>query len=208
MRDIRGETSRRQFGEALDMSDASVQKYEEGKAVPSVEAAAKIAELGGVGVDWLLGLTSSVKSEDQNVIAIPHYDIEAHAGSGSMEMVADISKYMSFDTAWFDKYVPPAAILGALDINGDSMQPTLNPGDMIIVNMNRESIKDALAEGGIFVLAVRGDFKVKRLQPMINGSLRMISDNPRYQEEVIPSDILESDVYIQGHVIWIGGPPK
>lgn len=206
LHELQGDMKDIEFSKLCGIPNATMGMYKKG-SLPSIEKASAIAEAFNVSLDWLCGKDTEVTVYPDDLV-IAHYDIEAHAGDGSMEMIADIKNYISFDPSWFKRYVPASAILGAIDVNGDSMQPTLNPGDMIIVNMNREHIKGALAEGGVFVLAVRGDFKVKRLQPKVDGSLRMISDNPRYEPEVITSDMLAEDVHIQGHVIWVGGPPK
>lgn len=199
---------RKHFADEIGISEGAVRKYENG-SMPALDVAGRIADFGNVTVDWLLGReVNQSPAQTSAKRSIPRFDIEAHAGSGAGEMIADITNYISFDEEWFARHVPEAAILGALDVSGDSMADTLNPGDMIIVDMNRDHITNALAEGGIFVFAVRGDFKVKRLQPMLDGGLRVISDNPRYETEVIPPDLLAEDVIIQGHVVWVGGPLK
>lgn len=203
--ELQGDMKDIEFAKLCGIPNATMGMYKSG-SLPSIEKASIIAEKMNVSIDWLCGRDNTVPNNTVSIKrSIPHFDIEAHAGNGAGDMVADISNYISFDEEWFARHVPEAAILGALDVSGDSMAGTLNPGDMIIVDMNRDHITNALAEGGIFVFAVRGDFKVKRLQPMLDGGLRVISDNPRYETEVIPPDLLE-DVIIQGHVIWVGGP--
>jgi phage repressor protein C with HTH and peptisase S24 domain len=204
--ELQGNMKDVEFAKLCGIPNATMGMYKSG-SLPSIEKASAIAEKMNVSIDWLCGRDNSGPTKPLSTKrSIPHFDIEAHAGSGTGEMIADISSYISFDEEWFARNVPEAAILGALDVSGDSMAETLNPGDMIIVDMNRDHITNALAEGGIFVFAVRGDLKVKRLQPMLDGGLRVISDNPRYETEVIPPDLLAEDVIIQGHVVWVGGP--
>lgn len=206
---------RAKAADIMDVAPTTVDNYRAGKTQPKILELLKLLNAAHHPVDYVLQGTEYyhlVTSPDDDDVGnhdfIPKYDIQAMGGNGSFELAPKILSYVTFDKTWFEKYAPPNSVLHAIDVNGDSMAPTLNAGDMVIVNTNTVSIEDALSQGGIFVLSVRGDFKVKRLQPMIDGSLRMISDNPRYQDEIIPKDVLESDVYIQGHVIWVGGPPK
>ena len=138
---------------------------------------------------------------------IPYYEIQAHAGSGGIEPIQDIKNYITFDQTWLDRNVMASSMLGMLDVNGDSMDPTLRNGDIILVDMNETNAKSSLKEGGIFAFSLYGDFKVKRLQPLADGSLSIISDNQHYQTETISPEIRDSDLRIQGVVLKrIGNP--
>lgn len=54
IRSVRGETSQRVFAESLDLSLMGYQNYESGRRMPPGSVLAKISELFGVTVDWLL----------------------------------------------------------------------------------------------------------------------------------------------------------
>jgi len=201
--------SRRALAKVISVSDAAIQKYEEGKSVPAFDVAAKLSEFGGKPLHWLL---TGIENNNQdaslnNKPSIPHYEIQPSAGNGLSEFIPSEGRYVSFDESWFKQFVPIGAVLGMLDVNGDSMMPTLRSGDSIIVNMNQDHITAALAEGGIFVFSIRGDFKVKRLQPMANGDLRIISDNEKYQNETITAEMVADDIHIQAVVIKRIGDP-
>ncbi len=226
LRDLRralGDTEREEFAERLGVSAASLARYERGDSSPNAEVLESYCLQYGVDLHWLIAGQGSMFGEDKmessiakpsdaaassNHRAIPHFDIRAAAGNGSAEMVVDASSYVVFDHTWFQRYVPPRAVLGVLEVEGDSMAPTLMSGDMVVVNMEERAISEALKQGGIFVFSVRGDFRIKRLQPMINGDLRMISDNPRYETETLDADMVAENLQIQGHLIWSGGPPR
>lgn len=66
-------------------------------------------------------------------------------------------------------------------VAGDSMEPTLGDGDVIIVDTARTAI-DA---SGIYVVELAGDMLVKRVQRRMDGSLVLKSDNPAYDPEHI-----------------------
>jgi phage repressor protein C with HTH and peptisase S24 domain len=226
LREIRrskGDPEREDFASALDIQKERLARFERGDAVPNADVLARYYDVLGIDLNWLTTGQGSMFGEDKmessiakpsdaaassNHRAIPHFDIRAAAGDGSAEMVVDASSYVVFDHTWFQRYVPPRAVLGVLEVEGDSMVPTLMSGDMVVVNMEERAIREALKQGGIFVFSVRGDFRIKRLQPMINGDLRMISDNPRYETETLDADMVAENLQIQGHLIWSGGPPR
>jgi phage repressor protein C with HTH and peptisase S24 domain len=165
----------------------------------------KIATLFQVDISWLCGSAEDFQPDARP--SIPHYDIQASAGSGESELVPSQGRYVGFDNEWLARFVPAGARLGILDVNGDSMAPTLRSGDSIIVNMNADHIETAMAEGGIFVFSIHGSFKVKRLQPLATGDLRIISDNTNYETETVSADILAEAVHIQAVVIKRIGDP-
>ena len=53
IRKVRGELSQKEFGEQLGVQAAAISKYEKGR-VPDSFLLKKIADLGGVTVEWLL----------------------------------------------------------------------------------------------------------------------------------------------------------
>lgn len=50
---------------------------------------------------------------------------------------------------------------------------------------------DVLVRGGISVFSVDSHLRLKRLQLMTNGDLKIISDNKAYETETIARDELE-----------------
>ena len=57
------------------------------------------------------------------------------------------------------------------------------------------------------MLEIAGERLVKRVQPKLDGSLALISDNPFYETEYIPPG-QASDVHFVGLVLWTCGPPR
>lgn len=66
-------------------------------------------------------------------------------------------------------------------VSGDSMEPTLSDGDVIIVDTTRTSV-DA---SGVYVVRIGGDLLVKRVHRRVDGSLVIKGDNPAYEPEHI-----------------------
>lgn len=83
--------------------------------------------------------------------------------------------------------------IDAINVVGDSMEPTLNSDNIIFVDKTKN---DASRDGIYAFTTIHGLF-VKRIQRRVDGKLDIISDNKDY-----PSQILEkSDLKILGKVI-------
>ena len=81
---------------------------------------------------------------------------------------------------------------------GDSMFPTIEDGDILLVDIGRNDFNN----GGVFLLTINNDWFIKRLRLKITGELEIISENTKkYGEPEIlrPDDDVE--VVIKGRVI-------
>ncbi len=169
---------------------------------PSVSNAAAIAAAAGVSVDWFLtGKQPDLTVNEFNSIRIPFFQAEASAGPGLIPLEGDDESQSIFipsgilPTAGF----PAKSDLCAIQAKGDSMQPTIPSGSLLVVNRSDRQLRE-----GIYVISRGESLLVKRTQPRENKMLRLKSDNPQYEHEDIdlkdPSQIFQ----IFGRVIWTG----
>lgn len=134
-----------------------------------------------------------INSDTSNTTPVPLYDTPASAGNGSFFDTENIIQYVPFDTAWLKQEGLNQKNLVCLPIKGDSMQPGLIDGDIVLVN------RAAQQGDGVFVLRIGDALRIKRLQWLANGSLRISSDNPLYQPEILdPSQLDDSQFAIIG----------
>lgn len=80
--------------------------------------------------------------------------------------------------------------------SGDSMEPIIEDGDILLVDVNRIDFQN----GGIFLLTINNDWFVKRLRKRLSGELDVISDNEKYPIETFKPDT-QIDIIIKGRVI-------
>jgi len=81
----------------------------------------------------------------------------------------------------------------AINVTGDSMEPTLNNGNIIFIDKTKQDV----SKDGIYAFVNENGLFVKRMQRRIDGSLDIISDNKEY-----PMQIAEkSDINILGKVV-------
>jgi phage repressor protein C with HTH and peptisase S24 domain len=104
-----------------------------------------------------------------------------------------------FDARWLRRLSATPDLVSMISVTGDSMMPTLNAGDDILVD--RGDAADRLRDG-IYVLRLEEALLVKRLaRHPASGRISIRSDNPAY-----PSwEVAEvQDLVIIGRVIWAG----
>ena len=84
---------------------------------------------------------------------------------------------------------------------GESMEPHIHNGDLLLVDRTDTAFRNF----GVYVIEVRDERLVKRVQRKFDGSLILISDNQVYQPEGIDAQ-LAKEVHVLGRVVWRGGP--
>jgi phage repressor protein C with HTH and peptisase S24 domain len=142
-------------------------------------------------------------ADDQPVgglVPVKRSPVRASAGPGAIPYEQTGKPYFAFDENWLKSLTAsPAGRLSIIRVEGDSMAPTLNAGDDILVDPGdcAERLRD-----GIYVLRADDALVVKRLALHPAGRrVTVQSDNPAYPDWP-HCDI--DDLQCIGRVIWAG----
>lgn len=130
---------------------------------------------------------------------IPVYDVAASAGAGSVVDTDMIDEFLPFRASWLRRMgAANPRDLAVITVSGDSMYPTLNDGDSILVNLTCEVPR----RDGIYVLRTEGMLQVKRISiNPASGRLLVKSDNRLYESW---PDCDPQEIDLLGRVIWVG----
>jgi repressor LexA len=150
---------------------------------------ARLAAYFGVAEAQLGGRPNEVNVE------VPRIDVGASAGPGGLVDAEDRRQPFAFPPALLRQLGVRTSAASMIRVEGDSMSPTLEDGDEILVNRDEQRVS---GRGGIFVLRVEGVLMVKRLRAAVGG-IEMVSDNPAYPLRLLPA----RDVDVVGRVAWL-----
>jgi len=146
----------------------------------------------------VLRQSDHLSTMDINYISFERLDIQAAAGTGvfvshSPQVIEKIQVLES----WARKNLGfNLQNIRTITAWGDSMSPTFNDGDFLFVD---ETIRHFEGDG-LYIIATP-ELRAKRLQRLIDGSMRIISDNAAlYPPEIVKGeDLLQ--LYICGRVV-------
>ena len=192
-----------ELAKALDVSKSTVGMWEIGKRLPGPDKYEEIADYFNVDMDYLYGRTDIrqkihydksgneyvLRSQISHGVEIPVLGrVAAGIPITAAEYVIDteeISQAMAADGEYF-----------GLQIKGDSMEPKISNGDVVIVR--KQSDAD---EGDLVIALVNGNDAVcKRLKKYVDG-IALISTNPAYEPMYFSNkEISEKPVAIIGKV--------
>jgi SOS-response transcriptional repressor LexA len=203
MRDVIGAKNDGQVGEFVGASKQAVYNWKSRGSIP-IEYCVKFCVKTSRSMDWLIfgetanGATEIPPGMDSEYSEIPLYDIEASAGHGSFFDHERISSHLKFRNDWLAREGLCKSTLAGIRVAGDSMDGTLADGDMVLIDRSRTK------PDGVFAIRIGDGLRIKRLQKMTDGSLRVSSDNDMYREEIIHPENL-GQVEIVGQCYWRSG---
>jgi hypothetical protein len=159
----------------------------------------KLARYFGVA-ESLLGGPAGTAADQAGLVAIRRRATSASAGGGAAADDVAARPLIAFDAQLLKQLSAASpADLSMIRVTGDSMAPTLNDGDDIMVDHS-----DGLTRlrDGIYVLRIEDSLLVKRLALHPLGRMVTIqSDNPAYPDW--PDCSLDT-IDCLGRVVWAG----
>jgi phage repressor protein C with HTH and peptisase S24 domain len=203
IKEIRGNVSRDDFAAMFGVNRATVQRYEIYERGPSIEFVAAICEKYNINANWLIfGQGPKFKGEAKEEPAnseefnyIPMIEAKLSAGGGAFVNSENIEGYYAFRKKWIKRVASSPKNLVLLQIVGDSMSPTIQERDTVMIDTSRKDIK----EGTVYAIRFGNTIMIKRLAFRPNDKILVISDNKKDYE---PYEVATSDLYIIGQVIF------
>jgi len=159
----------------------------------------KLARYFGIS-ETLLGGPAAETGTPNGLLSVKRHPVTVSAGPGAI-VTEELGKpCFAFDERWLKALTPSTpSNLSVVRVEGDSMAPTLNAGDDILVDLgdSGERLRD-----GIYVLRIDDALVVKRiaLNP-VGRRVTVQSDNPAYPDW---PDCGLDDINPIGRVIWAG----
>lgn len=215
----------REFASICGVGYSTYQKYEMAMNLPGAEALEGFVKLK-ININWLLTGDGDMMLDTEDVpstfftqprdniqhhakeaalppygfVLVPRYDVAASMGNGSVIHSEQVVDHLAFREEWVrtELSANPKNLL-LISAIGDSMEPELRAGDLLLVDRSNTAVK----QDAIYAFSTNGELRVKRMQLKIDGSLIVKSDNPQYESEHLTPD-QAAGLRIVGRVVWSG----
>lgn len=207
-----------QVAEAIGVSRQAVQKWATGTP-PTLENLQKLAQALSVSVSDLLsgeddhdakdpaeerGFVRAMEREPvrDGWTRVPMLDVSASCGYGCYcDEYVEMVGAADFSNA-FLRSLPGVMGLGEhfeiINAHGDSMEPTIEKKSFCLLDRHQNRI----TMDAIFCIQTQNDLFIKRVMRNFDGTITLISDNPRYPPQTVPRELLDS-ARVLGRVIFV-----
>ena len=196
-----------ELGKKLDIPVRTIGGYERDEAPPNQKFLNALVQKLHINVNWFLTgvgakFLNQIEISDEDCIVIPvRGGVTASLGYG-------VTVYNESQTATYSISKKLACDLGVnmsqtemIFAQGDSMMPTIDGGDSLLVDHGRKEIYD----GKIYCVRIDGQLYAKRLQKIPPSRVLVVSDNPKYRSfEVNLNEERDYDFEVIGEIRWWG----
>ena len=209
-----GLSTQKDVADALSITQPPISDAKKRGLFPA-EWALKIASAYNVSTDWLMtgegamqrdsgvserGLINKGMKSRDDYIYVPRYDVQASAGHGAINHDEPVLEHLAFRREWIKtKLGADPKALALITAKGDSMEPTIEEDDLLLLNTSVNEVLD----DGIYCIKNDSTLQVKRIQRMMGKELVVKSDNPAYKEFTVGEGQLDL-LQVVGRVVWYG----
>lgn len=184
--------SEAELSRRIGLNQSSINAWKVRGSIPRADIACKTADILNTSVEYLMygNRSKIITSNSSKTFLVPVLNQELSAGKGSLVPDEDDIKSLIELPAIFRQF---GENIAALYVNGDSMEPTLKNGTLVVITPNGWDNGE-----GLYGVELNGCGYVKRIQAVGNKIL-IISDNPNYK--TIEEPIGSQNIKIIGRVI-------
>lgn len=180
MKTVIGASSDKELTAFFGLAKSGPASWKKRGKIPLNEAM-QLAQQRGTSLDWLVfgrqphagSLTIEADASGDAVAAI---DVQVRPLAAWHE---ESNEVWRIPVTWLEANGLSAADTIIVRAEGDTMAGTINHGQLVIVDLRPRTID------GIYIVRFGSTVRIKRVQQMVDGSLRLLNDNPAYADDVV-----------------------
>lgn len=183
-----------QVAKFLNISPEGYSYYEKGTRTPSIETIKRLSTFYGVSTDYLLGKTDSIQKVRKKGVKIPVIgNVIAGVPIEAIEEIIDYEEITEEMASQGDHF--------GLVIKGDSMEPRICGGDVVIIRKQPDVDSGSLA----IVLINGNEATVKKIIKQSSG-ISLVPFNQNYSPKFFTNEEIKSlPLRILGKVVELRG---
>lgn len=200
-------------GKILGLPSSTVGNYWAGKRVWPTETLGPLATALNTNVGWLIGHETRLQQiasgaiapsfdhaaaleEELDLVQVQEIDLAYGLGGQFSDGPVEVRTH-HFPREWVQSITAtPASMLTIARGRGDSMQPTIQDGDMVIIDRSQRTIRE---QDAMWALTI-GDFAMIKRVRSRGERIQILSDNT-----LVPMDEAHhEEINVVGRVIFVG----
>ncbi|MEQ1696987.1 MAG: S24 family peptidase [Hyphomicrobiaceae bacterium] len=169
--------------EIAGVSRTAIHKWRNGQARIPIAEMLLLARAAGVSLDWIA--TGYDRRPDLPASSAGGFKVlyryEASLSGKMIEIADNGGTDLALRETWLKEMGMRLDTTGVFEVRDDAMVPTIPEGSLLIADRS----VTALTRSGIYAIIGANGIAVRRAQVMLDGTVKLIADNPRYEPEVL-----------------------
>lgn len=160
---------------------STIGNYERDTNEPDLATIEAIASATGVDFSELVsGVNRASSAHGEDTVSSDKYafirvfDVQGGAGRAREVHTEEVTGTHAYRKEWLEKHGLLPAMLCVAEADGESMYPTINKSDMVLINRAERKLQN----GRIFAFRTEDGLQFKRLFRQMDGRVKLSSDNP------------------------------
>lgn len=178
--DKMGFSTNKELADYLDTPYDTLNNWIKRDSIP-LKTIEKVVQNEQLSYDWIFTGKNENNIINDNLsdgYKIDVLNIKASAGAGIENHIVEVIDTIILDKNLFKTPINPNKIK-LIQVSGDSMFPTLNDGDFVVIDEAKSYGVD-----GIYAINLHNQILIKRLKFKLDGTIQIISDNKDYEMEI------------------------
>jgi transcriptional regulator with XRE-family HTH domain len=194
---VRSRITQGRFADSLGIHKNTLLRYEKEERLPDSEVLTRLYELYGVDPAWLL--TGESKLPDMaGDLRFPGDYVPVALYCTSINGI-DTREPITVKRSWIkSQFQVEPEDLRILCVEGESMKPTLSPGDLVLAN-----IKDTIVRDGLYLVQIEDALIIKRLQRLSTNFIKVSNDDPAYESWTVNPNDFTQRLLVIGRIIQV-----
>jgi phage repressor protein C with HTH and peptisase S24 domain len=186
---LKGKVFDKDVAKALNIPQGTFASMKKRNSIP-YEEILEFCAIKKISVNWLFfdQAVDMLKEETDKFFQVRYYaDIRASAGGGAYGFDEGVQESIRVDKKIMKNMVGTGnTALEAIHVNGESMEPTLQDGNIVFLDRTQTDIN----KEGIFIAFTTTGLFIKRIKQREDGMIALLSDNTLYSPQLIAPEEL------------------
>lgn len=205
-----GRSGAKILAKKMDVSTRSIHLYRKGERTPSYTTLEKMAAAFNVSIDEILRRGKLIYEEKEELSSTPKELDDYHIiplvssrlkdGAKTLLTEEDMHSNVMFQKGWISRSVSQDSCV-LMQVEGNSMSPTLNEGDMVLIDIEDKTI----FPGKLYAVSLGNAVLIRRIDRLKN-TVRLLPDNNSHSPiDMTPQELKDDpDIQVLGRVLWSG----
>jgi phage repressor protein C with HTH and peptisase S24 domain len=194
--------SKKKLADAAGISESQLYRCIKGASATTVEPLVAMAKAANVSIEWAVSGEGLMHADQYDTLSVNDSKLKSipcYTASHQHCQTRTASPEFALPSHWVKQRGLNDQSLVILTARGDSMNPTIPDGSLVLIDTQNRSLLD----GRLYALREENFEMIKRIQRVPGQGVWLLSDNKHYNDVLLEQNDM-NQLEIIGRVVWIG----